>query len=128
MGKTFSRENYANSRLFESKYCFYFRVILLKKKIWLIIPRKDHTQNCTKCGIFLNTNIKEITFNKAISYFKGHYLIKRLHKSKKIYMNTRLWFLHSPEEAGLEIWSVQVPPVPRAVLGPLLRCRLAEVY
>ena len=71
VSKTFSRENYSKSL---SKYCFYFSDFI-KKKIWLIIPRKVHTQNCTKCGIFLNTNIKEITFNEEISYCKGHYLL-----------------------------------------------------
>ena len=37
VGKTFSRENYANSL---SKYCFYFRVILLKKKNLAYYPKK----------------------------------------------------------------------------------------
>lgn len=32
---------------------------------------------------------------------------------------------HSPEEANLEIWSVQVPPVLGVVLWPLLRCSQA---
>lgn len=46
-----------------------------KKKSGLLSEKGSYTKLYAKCGIFLNTNIKEITFNKII-YFKGHYLVK----------------------------------------------------
>ena len=51
--------------------------MIKKKKIWLLIPRKLHTQTYTIPWIFLNTNTKEITFSKVTFHFKSYCWLKQ---------------------------------------------------